>query len=295
MHWDDFRFFLAVARTGQLAKAGARLGVDATTVGRRIRRLEAALEQVLFEQTREGQTLTEAGERLLLQVEQIERSASAIETAPENEPKVSGLVRVSASEGFGTWFVAHRLRSFSERYPGVQVDLVANSGFLSPTRRETDVAILLDRPHKGPLITRKLADYSLRLYASRAYLERHGPVTDRGSLGEHPLIGYIPDFIYTPQLRYLDEIMPGLALRLRSSSINAQYRLAASGAGIAVLPSFIGDADRELVNVVPDARIMRSFWLVTHEDTRRLARIEAFVEWLMQEVDARRDLLIGTD
>lgn len=120
-------------------------------------------------------------------------------------------------------------------------------------------------------------------------------MTDRGSLGEHPLIGYIPDFIYTPQLRYLDEIMPGLALRIRSSSINAQYRLAASGAGIAVLPSFIGDADRELVNVVPDARIMRSFWLVTHEDTRRLARIQAFVEWLTQEVDARRDLLIGTD
>lgn len=293
MHWDDLRFFLAVAQLGQLSRAADRLGVDATTVGRRLRRLEHELQQTLFEQSREGQVLTEAGERLRRLVEEMERSASGIlaEAAAE---QVSGLVRVSVSEGFGTWFVAHHLRSFVALHPAARIDLVASSGFLNPSRRETDVAILLDRPSRGPLVSRKLSDYALMLYASRTYLERCGrPVEDLSDLRSHPLIGYIPHFIYAPELRYLDEITPGLELTIRSSSINAQYRAAASGAGIAVLPCFMGDADSALVRLLPDIRIKRSFWLVTHEETRRLARIEAFVDWLTSTVRAHRDPLLG--
>jgi len=294
MQWDDLRFFLAVARTRQLARAGQSLGVDSTTVGRRIRRLERALEAALFEQTREGQVLTEAGERLLARVEEIERSAGEIYAGSEERRSVSGLIRVSVSEGFGTWFVAHHLHAFLEAYPDVQVDLAANSSFLSPTRRETDVAILLSRPEKGPLVSRKLVDYGLRLYASRSYLARQArPLETVLDLEEHPLIGYIPDLIYAPELRYLNEISPGLPLRVRSSSINAQYRLAASGAGIAALPCFIGDADEALVPVIPSIHILRSFWLVTHEDTRRLSRISAFVDWLTEVVASKRDRFTG--
>jgi DNA-binding transcriptional LysR family regulator len=293
MDWDDLRFFLAVARLGKLSSAADRLGVDATTVGRRLRRLENALQQTLFEQTRERQVLTEAGERLLVAVESMDRSASSIQPSSPGGG-VSGLVRVSVSEGFGTWFVAHHLRSFTQAHPGVQIDLVASSGFLNPSRRETDVAILLARPSKGPLLSRKLSDYELRLYASRAYLEGHGgPIRSLAELRSHPLIGYIPGYIYAPELRYLDEIAPGLELRIRSSSINAQYRATASGAGVAVLPCFIGDADPELVRVVREVRIQRSFWLVTHEETRRLARIEAFVDWLVATVRDHRERLIG--
>lgn len=294
MQWDDLRFFLAVARTHQLSRAGASLGVDSTTVGRRIRRLEQALETTLFEQTREGQVLTEAGERLLAKVEEIERSTGEIYAGSAGRRSVSGLIRVSVSEGFGTWFVAHHLHSFLDAYPGVQVDLAANNGFLSPSRRETDVAILLARPQKGPLISRKLTDYTLRLYASRHYLDRERrPLTTISELKALPLIGYIPDLIYAPELRYLDEIAPELAPRVRSSSINAQYRLVAAGAGIAILPCFIGDADAALVPVLPSVEITRSFWLVTHEDTRRLSRISAFVTWLTETVAAKRDRFLG--
>jgi DNA-binding transcriptional LysR family regulator len=291
--WDDLRFFLAVARAGQLARAATSLGVDATTVGRRIRRLEQSLEATLFEHTREGLVLTEAGERVLIKVEDIERSTRDIHANSATGHSVSGLIRVSVSEGFGTWLVAHHLRSFLDEYPDIQVDLVANSGFLSPTRRETDVAILLARPRQGPLISKKLSDYRLRLYASRSYVEEHQPIQDVSVLRSLTLIGYIPDFIYAPELRYLDEISPGLQLRVRSSSINAQYRLAAAGAGVAVLPCFIGDADGELVPVLPRINVTRSFWLVTHQDTRRLARIEAFVNWINEIVSTRRDRLIG--
>jgi DNA-binding transcriptional LysR family regulator len=293
MRWDDLQYFLAVARAGQLSRAASRLGVDATTVSRRIKRLERAIGQTLFEQTREGHTLTEAGERILAKAEGMESHVREIELRPQPAEQVSGSIRVSVSEGFGTWFVAHHLPSFAAAHPQLQIDLVASSGFLNPSRREADVAILLARPHKGPLFTRKLTDYSLRLYASRSYLERHQQIRDVAELKNLSLIGYVPDLLYAPELRYLSEIAPELEPRIRSTSINAQYRLTAAGAGIAVLPSFIGDADPELVRLLEHVVVTRSFWLVTHSDTRQLARVRAFVSWLTSVTAARQLRLLG--
>lgn len=292
MNWEDVRFFLAVQRTGQIARAAALLGVDATTVGRRLRRLEQAVGERLFERTRDGQVLTLAGERLVPQAEVVERAIARIDRAGQNEQQVSGLLRVSVSEGFGTWFVAHHLGSFTRAYPHVTLDLVATNGFLSPSRKETDVAILLAQPHSGPLLTRKLTDYSLGAYVSTAYLEEHGPIASIEDLRRHPLIGYIPDLLQLPELRYLKEVAPGLEPRIRSSSINAQYRLTAAGAGVAILPSFIGGADSTLTHILPEIAIRRSFWLVTHEDTRRLARIRLFVDWLVALTEDKRDRLL---
>jgi DNA-binding transcriptional LysR family regulator len=294
MRWDDLHVFLAVARAGQLARAATALGVDATTVGRRLRRLETELGQTLFEQSRQGQTLTEAGERLAARAEAIERQVREIEAGAQGGGELSGSIRVSVSEGFGTWFVAHHLPAFAAAHPRLRIDLVASSGFLNPSRREADVAILLARPRKGPLFTRKLTDYSLRLYASRAWLAEHGPVERKSDLRRHPLVGYVPDLLYAPELRYLREIDPELEPRVRSTSINAQYRLVAAGAGIAVLPCFIGDADPELVRLLDAVVVRRSFWLVTHADTRRAGRVGAFVGWLTDLVASRQPRLVGT-
>ena len=293
MRWDDLHVFLAVARSGQLARAAATLGVDATTVGRRLRRLEQSLGQTLFEQTREGQVLTDAGEQLLLKAEAIERQFLDIEAQPGAGQPLSGSLRVSVSEGFGTWFVAHHLPGFATAHPQLRIDLVASSGFLNPSRREADIAILLARPRKGPLYTKKLTDYRLRLYAARAYLDSHDRVTVTADLRSHSLIGYVPDLLYAPELRYLSEIAPDLDPRIRSTSINAQYRVVAAGGGIAMLPCFIGDTDPGLVRLLEEVEVTRSFWLVTHADTRRLARVEAFVSWLTALATARQGRLLG--
>ncbi|WP_114955164.1 LysR family transcriptional regulator [Sphingosinicella terrae] len=295
MDWNDLRHFLALAQTGQLTRAGTRLGVDATTVGRRVRRLEVTLQQTLFEQAREGQVLTEAGEQLLVLAEQVEQAMHRIQDAHPGDG-LAGTIRLSVSEGFGTWIVAHRLMAFLKLHPRVQVDLVASSGFLNPSRREADIAVLLARPRSGPLISRKLADYALGIYAARSYLESVPRMpSDRSELSEHPLIGYIPDFIYAPELNYLDEISPGLRPKIRSSSINAQYRLATAGAGIAILPCFIGGGDSRLTRLLPELSIRRSFWLVTHQDTRQLARIQAFGAWLAELAHLERSRLLGLE
>ncbi|WP_338466526.1 LysR family transcriptional regulator [Novosphingobium sp. ZN18A2] len=291
--WSDYQAFLAIARAGQLARAGAALGVDATTAGRRLRRLEARLGLTLFEQTREGQVLTEAGENLLVAVEAMAAAAAGIGEAAHPGEGLSGTLRVSVSEGFGSAFLAPRIGEFAARHPALTLDLVASSGFLSPSRHEADIAVMLSRPRTGPVVARKLSDYALRLYASRAYIDRHGaPEREAVLASGHRLVGYIPDLIYAPELRYLDEIHPGLAATLRSPSIVAQQRLVASGAGIGVLPCFMAEGDARLMPVIPQRRILRSFWLVTHKDTRRLARVRAAMDWLIETTANNRAVLV---
>jgi DNA-binding transcriptional LysR family regulator len=278
--WNDYQAFLAVARGGQMARAAAAMGVDATTIGRRLRRLETRLGATLFEQTREGQVLTEAGEALLAEVEAMAQAASRIaEQAGSGGP--SGLLRVSLTEGFAGAIVAPALKSFIEAHPRLTVDLVASSGLLSPSKREADLAVTLSRPRAGPVIAGKLSDYALRLYATRGYLAQNGTPAQGADLARgHRLIGYVPDLLYAPELRYLAEFEPGLSAVVRSPSIMAQARMIAAGAGIGVLPCFMGDADKWLVPVLPERRIIRSFWLVTHKDTHSLARVRAFKDWL---------------
>lgn len=291
--WSDYQAFLAIARAGQLARAGQALGVDATTMGRRLRRLEARLGATLFEQTREGQVPTEAGEALLIQVEAMARAAAAIPEAGSAPAALAGSVRVSVPEGMGGWFLPPRVPAFVRAYPHLTLDLVANSGLLSLTKREADVAVTLSRPKAGPVIARKLADYALRLYASPVYLAEQGAPLRASDLAQgHRLIGYIPDLLYDPALNYLGEIHPGLEVRLRSSSINAQHRLIAAGAGIGVLPCFIGDSDPSLIAVLAGQRITRSFWLVTHKDTHNLARVRAARDWLGEAVLQGREVLL---
>jgi DNA-binding transcriptional LysR family regulator len=292
MDWSDLPIFLAIARTGQLTKAAAALEIDATTAGRRLRRLEKSVGERLFEQGPDGQTLTPAGERLLTHAREMERAAAAIGRREPGGP-ARGTVRVSVSEGFGTWFVSRHLGTLADAHPGLAVDLIASSGFLSPSRRETDVAVLLARPRRGPLITRKLADYGLRLYAARDYLAASAPLATPGDLRQHRLIGYVPDILYAPELRYLDEIPGAHEPQLRSSSINAQFRMATYGAGVAVLPCFIGDSSSQLVRVLPDIVLRRSFWLVTHEETRHFAQVAAFVDWLTNLAARHRAELEG--
>lgn len=291
MEWSDLRFFLAVARAGQLSRAGAAMNTDPTTVGRRIRRLERALSERLFEQDPRGQTLTPAGVRLLARVEAMSKIAEDIGHDPGTGAGIRGTVRVSVAEGFGTWFVSRHLGELADIYPELEVDLVANSGFLNPSRRETDLSVLLARPRRGPLVTRKLTDYRLSLYAASSYLEAHGPIDTLADIARHRLIGYVPDILYAPELRYLEDLPVAGPPRLRSSSINAQHQMIASGAGLGILPRFIGDIDPSLSIVLPETSIARSFWLVTHHETHAFGPVRLFADWLVALTARHRDLL----
>jgi DNA-binding transcriptional LysR family regulator len=295
--WNDFQAFILVAQTGQIARAAQKMGVNATTIGRRLRRLEERLGQTLFEQTRHGQSLTERGEQLLASIESMALTAERVAPKSDAAQGPSGNLRISVAEGFGSWFLTKHIPAFVARYPNINLDLVASSGFLSPSKREADIAVVLSRPKAGHVVAHRLASYKLRLYASNTYLADNDPPTAPEQLGtQHQLIGYIPDLLFAPELNYLDEIVPGLKPNIRSSSIIAQHRLIAVGAGIGVLPCFIGDLDTSLTPIFPAISINRNLWLVTHKDNRSLERIKVGKQWLIEIVsDEKRVLDPGDD
>lgn len=282
--WDDLRIFLAVARARRMAPAARALAIDPTTIGRRIARLQEELGSPLFETIGGERRLTERGQTLLIHAETIESAALAAAGEITGEAgRLSGQVRLSVAEGFATWILAPALPEFHRANPAIQLDLITASGFLNPSRREADIAVMLARPRRGRLVAAKLGDYRLRLYASQTYLHDRPAPAALDDLAGHDLIGYVPEFIYSPELDYLGEIGAGLEPVARSTSINVQHRMIANGAGIGILPAFMGDRDAGLVPLlVGEIELSRSFWLVTHSDTRQLPRIEAVVRWLRQ-------------
>lgn len=283
MNWDDLKIFLDVTRQQKLEGAASHLQIDATTISRRIKRLENDLGMTLFERTRRGHVLTPAGERLASQVETMESVSLDIRAETASEQSAAGRIRLGVTEGLGSAVIAPALKQFRKNHPKIDVDLIALSGFVSVPKRQADMSILLARPSAGRLKVRKLTDYSLRLYGARTYLENSASIASLADLQNHTLIGYVDDLIYSSQLRYFDELLPGLTPQLCSPSIVAQVEMVAAGAGLGILPTFMADRFSGLVNLLPDdICVTRTFWLAIHEDVAGLTRNRAMSDFLVE-------------
>ena len=297
MDWDNLRYFLELARSGTLMSAARRLEVDHTTVARRIQALEKEVGAPLFSRESGGHRLTEAGRKLQPQVEAMESAFQAVEsTAPASQEGLSGLVRIGATEGFGTVVLAPQLALFAQQHPRLTIDLLAMPRLVHLSRREADIVISLERPARGAVVVTKLTDYTLRLYASKQYLAAHQPIKTREDLRGHTFISYVDDLLFSKELQYLDELYKPESFALRSTSILAQHQAARAGAGIAVLPSFIAEPDPELVRVLPgEANFTRTFWMSVPAETRHLARMKAVWDFLRETVERQRALLLPGD
>ncbi len=288
--WDDLRIFLAAARAGSLTMAATRLGLDPATVGRRVNRLETCLRSTLFIRSAAGLELTASGARLQ-DVAMNAETAMAAALESDKFEAVAGTVRLSVAEGFGGAIIAPALPALHARYRGLRIELAANGGFLSPARREVDIAITLSAPLETRLVVEPLTEYELGLYASEGYIEQRGAPKAASNLHEYDLVGYVDDLIYAPQLRYLNEIHPGLRPALTSSSIRAQREIIAAAGGIGVLPCFMSEG---LSRVLPDEVLLkRQFWISTHLDVAGTSRARAVRSWIADLVRMTR--LTATD
>ncbi|WP_085316839.1 LysR family transcriptional regulator [Derxia lacustris] len=299
MDWDNLRYFLELTRSGRLAVAARRLGVDHTTVSRRVQALEAEVGQPLFSRDAGGHALTEAGRRLLPQAELMESACLAIEVQREASAaglgeRLSGLVRVGATEGFGTVVLAPALAALTRQHPNLAIDLLAVPRLVNLSRREADIVVTLERPSRGPYVFTRLTDYALRAYASRDYLAAHPPIASVDDLRRHGFVSYIDDLLFSRELHYLDELCRPERIALRSTSVLAQKEATAAGAGIAILPAFLADSDARLVPVLPEAtRVIRTFWMTMPEEIRHLARMRATWDFLKARVEAGRGGLLA--
>lgn len=291
--WDDLRFFLAVARAGRLTAAARQLEADHTTVSRRISALETSLKAKLFERSPQGYTLTEPGERLLRHAESMETQALAVASELGGaDLALSGTVRIGAPDGIGTYFLTPELGALAERHPGLTLQLVALPRTFSLSKREADIAVTLEQPTEGRLVSRKLTDYRLRLYASKEYLARHGPVTELSDLSGKTLVTYVADLLYSPVLDYFSALEKHTARRFECASVVAQAEAVRAGVGIGILHDYAVRQFPELQVVLPEVSYLRTYWLVTHADVRNLRRVEEVYSFILSRVRANRGLFV---
>lgn len=273
LDWDNARIFLAVARTGQMLGAARKLGLDHATVSRRIATLEGALGVKLIERRTNGCALTATGETFLASAEKIEtemlRAQAALSGA---DVAISGNVRVGAPDGFGTFVLARHLSALMDEHPGLNVQLVPLPRAFSLAKREADIAVTIDRPVEGRLTVKKLTDYSLSLYASKAFLKER-PALATGELSGVRVVAYVPDLIFSPALDYLGEFGLAENPKFECAGMLGQIEAVRAGAGVGVLHDYAVRSLPDLVRVSPRKQVTRTYWLVTHDDVRDLARV----------------------
>src|SRR5258707_7386167 len=229
-NWDDLRYFLAVARTGTLSGAAKQLGTEHTTVARHIQALEDELNSRLFHKSNSGYELTDAGERLLAGAEAIESAYVSAKAAASSEGQpIIGTVRIGAPDGFGSVFLAPRVRALIDRHPKLEIEILATATLLSLLKREADIAIGLSSPKQMRVVSRRLTDFRMYVYASRAYLKEAAPIVAMEDLKNHPFIGFVEELLFASELHYAaaiinysDAIGADVEPRIRSTSVLAQ-------------------------------------------------------------------------
>ncbi|EMS95314.1 transcriptional regulator, LysR family protein [Agrobacterium tumefaciens str. Cherry 2E-2-2] len=289
MNWDDVRIFLAVARSGQILAASKRLGLNHATLSRRLTLLEQALKTQLFIRRTNGCELTEEGQRFLGAAERMETEMlNAQANLGRVDTAVAGTVRIGAPDGLGVSFLAPRLGRLTARYPDLKIQLVPVPRSFSLSQREADIAITIERPEQGRLMFSKLTDYSLGLYASADYLADYGTPDDVEALKRHRRIGYVEDLIFSPSLNFTGEIMRDWDAAFEISSATGQTEAVRSGAGIGILHNYIAGQYPELLRIMPQLTISRSYWTAYHESARQLVRVRTVVDFLQELVAEER-------
>ncbi|QJF51473.1 LysR family transcriptional regulator [Roseobacter ponti] len=280
-NWDDLRLFLAVAREESLSGAGKRLRLDPATVGRRMARLETALQAALFVKSPQGYTLTDAGVALLARSEAAEQAMRvAVAGLPAQGEQLRGQIRIGAPDGCANYLLPQVCAAISDDNPELDIQIVALPRVFNLSRREADMAIAVSAPGAGRLVVQKITDYRLHLAAGEGYLAEYGPVETLDDLQGLRLVGYIPDMIFDRELDYLADI--GMArVPLASNSASVQVNLIRQGGGIGVAHDFSLPATPGVRRVLTDiVSLTRSFWLIRHADDQRNARLTRFAESL---------------
>jgi molybdate transport repressor ModE-like protein len=275
MEWSDVRIFLAVARSGSLGGAARELGISHPTIGRRLRALEQATGQTLFQRTRDGMTLTEAGQAVLQHAEDMEASALAVERRlAGNDGEPEGGLRISAADWFATCVLAPVLRELARRHPRIMPELVADTRPFDLARREADIAFRIVPFAGADIVQRRLMDVRYALYAAEGAPE---PVAGDGSGCDLVLMD---ESRYTyPDGVWLRDMLPRARVVFSSNSRALQARLCALGLGFAVLPRAVGEQTPGLraidLGEAPPSRVM---WMGYHRDLRRMDRLRALAD-----------------
>lgn len=275
---DDLLVMLTVARLGKFTAAAEVLGLNHTTVSRRIAALEKALGERVLVQGGQGWELTERGHAVMHAAEGVEQ---AIASLADSRGGLTGTIRVACPDGFSVYCAAPAAVSLQAGHPGVNVEIVSATQRLRHDRSGLDIEVVVERPVAPRAHVTPLTPYGLGLFASQNYLATHAPLERMTDLGRHPLIYYVESALHVGELDAARQSLPKIDRHISSTSVLAQLIATERGGGVGLLPTWLGSRSPEIVRVLPEWEHPMQYWAVVRKESVRSPLVARFMEALM--------------
>ena len=292
---DDLLILLAVGRTGKYTTAADELGLNHTTISRRIAALELAVGGRVLARVSGGWELTELGREALAAAEAVESAVRSLSTEAGGKRALEGVVRISATDGFSAYIAAPAAAAVQREHPNVAVEIVAATRRASQQRSGLDVEIVVGEPTVHRAKALRLGDYCLGLYGSREYLRAHGVPSGVADLDRFPLVYFIDSMLQVDDLDLATSFAPAMRESVTSTNVFVHVEATRASAGLGLLPCFMADRHGDLVRVLTgDVAIQLTYWLVTRAETLRRPEVSAVVEAIVARMAEQRNVLLGT-
>jgi DNA-binding transcriptional LysR family regulator len=292
--WDDIRYFLAVARRGSITSAARDLGVNHSTVSRRIAAFEDNLGVRLFDRVATGYTLTVAGQEMVPSAQRMEEEALGLDRRLYGrDTELSGQLRVTTAGIFVNPFFMEQVGRFLAEYPGIDIQLIVSTDLANLHAREVDVAIRATDNPPDTLVGRRIGRLTAMLYGRKDFIAP-GEAGASNAAGAPDVVAFEEgprDFVEASWFR---DIYPNARTRVRLNSVDAAYQAIKSGVGIGMLPCHMGDTNPDLRRLPPYHQSpVFDVWLLTHADLRRTAKVRAFINFMANAIMPHKDLIEG--
>lgn len=292
---DDLLVLLAVGRSGRFTIAADELGLNHTTISRRIAALEQAIGGRVLTRVAGGWELTDLGREALAAAEAVESAVHSLAVDTSGERVLEGVVRISATDGFSAYIAAPAAALVQRRHPNVAVEIVAETRRATQQRSGLDVEVVVGEPkvHRAEAI--RLGDYCLGLYGARDYLAQHGEPASIADLTRYPLVYFIDSMLQVDDLDVATSFAPAMRESVTSTNVFVHVEATRAAAGLGLLPCFMADRHDDLVRVLPDAVVVTlTYWLVARDETMRRPEVAAVVAAIRERMVEQRDVLLGT-
>ena len=291
---DDLLVLLAVGRSGRYVTAAEELGINHTTISRRVAALEQSIGGRLLARSAGGWELTDLGREALAAAESVEAALRTL-SGPAGSRTLEGVVRMSATDGFSAYVAAPAAARVQRLHPGVTVEIVAATRRATQHRSGLDIEVVVGEPKVHRAEATWLGDYRLGLYGSRDYLERHGAPASHTDLTGHPLVYFIDSMLQVDDLDLARTIAPTMRESVTSTNVFVHVEATRAAAGLGLLPCFMADRHDDLVRVLADeVGVLLGYWLVARTETLRRPEVAVLVDAIRDVVSDQRDVLLGT-
>ncbi len=291
---DDLLVLLAVGRSGRYTIAAEELGLNHTTISRRINALEQSVGGRVLARVAGGWELTDLGREALSAAEAVESAVRSLSVNTGGQRALEGVVRISATDGFSAYIAAPAAAQVQRNHPDVAVEIVAATRRATQQRSGLDVEVVVGEPkvHRAKAI--RLGDYCLGLYGARDYLADNGTPANIADLARYPLVYFIDSMLQVDDLDVATSFAPAMRESVTSTNVFVHVEATRAAAGIGLLPCFMADRHDDLVRVLPDEVAVRlTYWLVTRAETLRRPEVAAVVNAIQQRMTEQRDVLLG--